>query len=462
MLKLMKQPKGFYSGVFAIMIPMILQNLITQTVAFADTFMVGMLGQDYLAAVTTATAPFFIIMVLMMGIQSGAGILIAQYWGKGNTNAINRVLGVGFYFSFIFSFIGAMIVFLFPEFILGLIINDQSIVQLGIDYARIAGFAQMCNSISGIYIASQRSMENTKLGFIVLTISAVFNLFGNWVLIFGNLGMPALGIKGAAISTLISRILEIVIVAVYALKNKRFKLDVKLFLMPGIVILKDFLKYSLPVIINEALWGFGAVIYPVILGHMANSSDIMAAYTIAGNLERLFNVAVFAAGGATAVVIGREIGAGRVSTVYSVGRSMILLALVLGAVSGSLLLLASQTVLEPLIYPLFRLTPIAAQASTTMLTILALITVIRTVGFTLGIGVLRGGGDVKYVMLVDIGTLYLIAMPAAAVSGLVLGAGIVVVYACMALEDITKTVLLFFRFRSKKWINDVTRDDLVS
>jgi putative MATE family efflux protein len=460
MLKLMKQPRGFYAGVFAIMIPMILQNLISQTVAFADTFMVGMLGQDYLAAVTTATAPFFIIMVLMMGIQSGAGILIAQYWGKRNTNAINRVLGVGFYFSFIFSFLGAMVVFLFPEFILGLIINDRHIVELGIDYARIAGFAQMLSSISGIYIASQRSMENTKLGFVVLTISSLFNLFGNWVLIFGHFGLPALGIKGAAISTLISRMIEIIIVVIYALRNKRFKLHIKLVIMPGIIILKDFVKYSLPVIINEALWGLGAVIYPVILGHMANSSDIMAAYTIAGNLERLFSVAVFAAGGATAVIIGREIGAGRTSTVYSVGRSMIMLALLLGAASGSLLLLASLTVLEPLIYPLFQLTPVAAQASTTMLMILSFITVIRTVGFTLGIGVLRGGGDVKYVMLIDIGTLYLIAMPAAAVSGLALGAGIAVVYACMALEDVSKTVLLLWRFRSKKWINDVTRDEL--
>jgi putative MATE family efflux protein len=461
MLDFMKQPKGFYKGVFTIMVPMILQNLITQSVAFADTFMVGMLGQDYLAAVTTGTTPFFIVMVLMMGIQSGAGILIAQYWGKGNQGAINRVLGVGLYFSFIFSFIGAMVVFAFPRQILSLVINDARIVQLSVDYARIAGFAQMCSSISGIYIAAQRSMENTKLGFIVLTFSAVFNLFGNWVLIFGKLGMPALGIKGAAIATLISRILEILIVLFYAFKNKRFKLRVRLVVMPGLTILKDYLKYSLPVIINEALWGFGAVIYPVILGHMQNSADIMAAYTIAGNLERLFNVAVFAIGGAAAVIVGREIGAGRVSTVYSVGKSLIMLALLIGIASGGLLLLASLTVLEPVIYPLFKLTPIAARSATTMLLILSFITVIRTLGFTMGIGVLRGGGDVRVVMYVDIGTLYLIAMPAAALSALVFGAGIAVVYACIALEDICKTGLLLIRFRSRKWINDVTREDLV-
>ncbi len=460
MLDFMKQPKGFYKGVFTIMVPMILQNLITQSVAFADTFMVGMLGQDYLAAVTTGTTPFFIIMVLMMGIQSGAGILIAQYWGKGNQGAINRVLGVGLYFSFIFSFIGALVVFAFPRQILSLVINDARIVQLSIDYARIAGFAQMCSSISGIYIAAQRSMENTKLGFIVLTISAVFNLFGNWVLIFGNLGMPALGIKGAAIATLVSRILEILIVLVYALKNKRFKLQVRLVAMPGLIILQDYLKYSMPVIINEALWGFGAVIYPVILGHMHNSADILAAYTIAGNLERLFNVAVFAMGGTAAVIIGREIGAGRVSTVYGVGKSLIMLALLFGIVSGGLLLLASLTVLEPVIYPLFKLTPVAARAATTMLLILSFITVIRTLGFTMGIGILRGGGDVRVVMYVDIGTLYLIAMPAAALSALVFGAGIAVVYLCIALEDICKTGLLLIRFKSRKWINDVTREDI--
>jgi Na+-driven multidrug efflux pump len=149
-------------------------------------------------------------------------------------------------------------------------------------------------------------MENARIGFFVLTISALFNVLANWVLIFGRFGFPALGIEGAAIATLISRILELLIVSVYAMKTKRFILKLKLLIKPGVVIVKDFVKYSLPVILNEALWGLGAMLYPIILGHMSSSAVILAAYTIAGNIERLFGIAVFATGGATAIIVGRE------------------------------------------------------------------------------------------------------------------------------------------------------------
>lgn len=460
MVKALKQPRSFYRGVFALMLPMILQNVITQTVSLADTFMVGVLGEKYLAAVTTATTPFFVIMLLMMGIQSGAGILISQYWGKRNMDAINRVVGVAFYFSAVLSIVGAMLMFLFPRALLGLITNDQSIVELAVDYARIAGFAHMCNGISGVYIAAHRSMENTKLGVIVLTTSSLINLFGNWLLIFGNLGFPEMGMTGAAVATLFSRIVELCIIVVYALKNKRFKLIPRKFFMPGLVILKDFLKYSLPVILNEALWGFGAMIYPIIMGHMSNAAVILAAYTISGNIERLFGVAVFACGGAASVIIGREIGAGRKETVYGVGKTMIALAFLLGLGSAIFLMISTLTILKPYVYPLFKLSPGAVEACTIMLRIMSAVMVLRTIGFTLGIGILRGGGDVKVVMIIDICSLYLVALPAAAMSGLVFGAGIGVVYACIALEDIVKTILNARRFKSKKWINDITRESL--
>jgi putative MATE family efflux protein len=456
----MKQPKGFYRGVFALMIPMILQNLITQTLSLADVFMVGLLGQDYLAAVSTAATPFFAVMVLMMGVQSGAGILIAQYWGKGNTGAINRILGVGLYISAAVSIIGACLMYFFPRKLLGLIINDLNIVEMGLDYARIIGFSYVFNSISGIYIAAQRSMENAKIGFFVLTTSAVFNVFANWLLIFGKLGFPALGIKGAAVATLYSRILEVIIISVYAVKNKRFVLKLRLLLKPGVIIVKDFVKYSLPVVLNEALWGLGAMLYPIILGHMASSAVILAAYTIAGNIERLFGIAVFATGGATAIIIGREIGAGRKDTVYSVGKTMIILSMILGFASGALLMLARFTVIEKWVYPLFKLDQAAAATSTTMITILAILMLLRNLGITLGIGILRGGGDVKAVMYIDVGTLYFLAIPAAALSALVFKAPIAVVYSCIALEDIGKTILFLRRFKGKKWINDVTREEL--
>ena len=460
MINALKQPEGFYKNVFALMIPIVLQNLITQTVALADTFMVGMLGEQFLAATTMAATPMFIFMIFTFGVQSGAGILVSQYWGKGNTDAINRVLGVGLYFSVIVTFTAAIIMAIIPHQILGLVTSEKSLVAIGAPYARIVGFSQALNSISMIYIACQRSMENPKLGVMVLAISSVFNIFGNWVLIFGKLGMPALGIEGAAIATLCTRALEVIIVAAYACRNSRMPLKIALLLKPGMIIFRDFMKYSLPVLLNEALWGFGAMFFPVIFGHMTGAQPILAAYTIAGNLERLFSVAVFASGNAAAVIIGREIGAGRTDRVESVARSLIALGAILGLGAGALLMLVRFTVLEPVVYGFFDLSKEAARNATVMLTILAIAIPLRNYGFTMGIGVLRGGGDVKVLMYIDIGTLYLISLPMAAITGLILKTGIAVVYSCILVEEVVKTALLAVRVRRKKWINDVTRDKL--
>ena len=454
----LRQPKGFYRNVFALMIPMVLQNLITHTVALADTFMVGMLGEEYLAAATMATTPLFVFLIFSFGVQSGVGILVAQYWGKGNKPAINRVLGVGLFFAVCVTFTGAAIIAVFPFQVLSLVTNNAELVRTGVKYAQIVGFSMALNSVSMVYVACQRSMENTKLGVIVLSISSFINVFGNWVLIFGNLGMPALGMEGAAIATLFARLVEVTIIIVYALRSKRLPLKIKLLLMPGMVIFKDFIKYSLPVLLNEALWGFGTMMYPVIFGHMSGAQSILAAYNIAGNMDRVFAVAMFACGGATAVIVGREIGAGRRDEVGSVAGSLLSLGAILGLASGAFLLFTRLTILDPLVFPLFKLSGESSSNAVVMLTITAFTMPVRTVGFTMGIGVLRGGGDVKALMIIDIGTLYLFALPIAAIAGLVLNAGITIVYLGILCEDIIKTALLFVRFRSGKWIHDVTRE----
>ncbi|MDR3209930.1 MAG: MATE family efflux transporter [Oscillospiraceae bacterium] len=451
------QPRAFYKGLFALMLPLILQNLITQSVALADIFMVGMLGESSLAAVTLANAPFFVLMVLTFGIQSGVGILVAQYWGRGNKNAISRVLGVGLYFGLGAAAVAAVAMLGFPMRVLGFITPERGLVELGAQYARIVAVAQLFSGMNQIYLAAQRSCENTKIGMFSLASSALFNLFGNWVLIFGRFGLPAMGIRGAAAATLISHILGTVIILVYSRRDKRLALKLTLMLRPGVLIVRDFFKYSLPVVINEALWGVALMLYPTIFGHMPTPEALLAAYTIAGNLEKVFTVAVFATGNAASVVIGREIGAGREGGVYNAAKALLCVGLLLGLAQGLVLLGATLFLLEPFVYPLFTLSRDAARAATSMLLILSAVVPLRNVGFALGIGVLRGGGDVKAVMLIDVGTLYCLALPFAALSGLAFGAGVAVVYASVLIEEAVKTALLLRRFVSRKWINNVTR-----
>jgi putative MATE family efflux protein len=460
MTNLLKQPRGFYRGVFSLMAPLILQNVISQTIALADAFMVGLTGEASLAAVTLANTPFFVLMVLTFGIQSGVGILIAQYWGRQNKGAISRVIGVGTYVALAVSLLVAVIMLIFPRDILRLVNGDEGLLDLAVDYARIVGVSQVFASLTQIYIAAQRSCENPKLGVIVLSSSSLINIFGNWLLIFGSktLGIAPMGVVGAAVATLAARIIEFAVVVAYAMLNRHLRLDLKLFFRPGMLIVKDFIKYSMPVVINEALWGVSLMLYPVILGHMPSSTALLAAYNIAGNVEKLFTVAVFATGSAVSVMIGKELGSGNTKGVYSIAKSLAATGFLLGLGSGLLLLVATLTVVRQYIYPLFQMSPDAASAATSMLLVLSAVVPLRNGGFAIGIGILRGGGDVRAVMLIDCLSLYVLALPMAAISGLVLGAGIAVVYSSVLLEEVAKTGILIMRMRTKKWIKNVTRD----
>jgi putative MATE family efflux protein len=346
-----------------------------------------------------------------------------------------------------------------PEKVLGLVTGEREMLDIAVDYAKIAGVSQIFASMNQVYIAAQRSCENPRLGVFVLAFSSLINIGGNWLLIFGSapLGIAPMGVRGAAVATLASRMLEFVMLVVYAVLNRHLRIIPRLMLRPGMIIVRDFVKYSLPVVINEALWGVSLMIYPVILGHMSSPTALLAAYTLAGNIDKLLTVAVFASGNAVAVIIGKEIGSGNTGGVYPIAKSLVAMGFAMGLVSGALLLAATLTIMRSLVYPLFDLSPSAMDAANAMLLIFSAVTPLRNVSFVAGIGVLRGGGDVRAMMYIDLLSLYVLALPMAAISGLVFGAGIAVVYSSVFLEEAAKSVCLLARIRTGKWINDVTR-----
>ena len=215
---------GFYKRVFALAMPVVLQNLITTSLGFMDTFMVGLVGQEQMSAVTVSNVPIYIIQLIVFGLQSGSSVLISQFWGRGDREAINRVMGIGFFVAGGISTLCALIMGFFPRQVLLLITDNLRLVELGTPYIRIVGFSYILNSLSSIYIGMQRSIENPRFGMTVFAISTVCNTVGNYVLIFGKLGLPALGITGAAVATFFSRVVEFIISVTYALHCKRMPL----------------------------------------------------------------------------------------------------------------------------------------------------------------------------------------------------------------------------------------------
>ena len=419
MFSYLHQPKGFYKRLFLLALPVIIQNLITTSLGFLDTFMVGLLGSDQMSAVTVANVPVFIIQLIVFGLQSGSSVLISQYWGRGDRESINRVMGIGFMIAGGVSVLFAVILCAFPAQVLYLITDNLTLVELAEPYLRIVGFSYILNSLSSIYIGMQRSIENPRFGMIVFAISMLCNTLGNYVLIFGKLGLPALGITGAAVATLLSRVVEFVVAFSYAFRCRTMPLMKHAILRPGMDMLRKFLRYSAPVLINETLWGTGFSMITVIMGHMANSSDLIAAYTLAGNIDKLMTSGVFGIAAAVSVIVGKEIGTGNLKGVYNIGRALCSVMLMCYACA----------------IPLHSF-------STTMV-----------------VGVLRGGGDVNASLVIDNVPLWCGTLPIMCLLGLVLKVPNEVFCFCLMIEYIIKSPIGLYRLRSGKWIHDITRID---
>ena len=457
MFSYMKHRPGFYREVAALALPIVLQNMVTSLLSMADTFMVGLLGELPMAAVTLANIPLTMVNFFVFGVQSGITVLVSQYWGRQNREAINRIMGVGVWFAVIVSLAVALILLVMPVQFLSLFGNDPAIVELAAEYGRIAGFSYVLNGVTMLYVAAYRSIERPQLGMYILMTSMLCNTFLNWVLIFGNLGAPALGVQGAAIATLISRMLEWVIMAIHMKKGTYFKTDLRLVLVPGRWALRQFVRYGTPVVGNETFWGIGTGLYPTIMGHMAGSQEILAAYTIVGNVNTLCMVAIFGIASTAAILIGREIGAGNKDKVYDVGLTMNTLSVIVGAATGVLLFLFVHFIAPVWVFPLFHLSVGASAIAEMMLKTQAITMPMREFNTTNIVGVLRGGGDVTAATVIDLSALWLISIPWAAVCGLVLHTSVFWVYMALVVEQAVKFFMGVWRLRSGKWIHDITR-----
>ena len=419
--------------------------------------MVGLVGQEQMSAVTVANVPIYIIQLIVFGLQSGSRVLISQFWGRGDRESINRVMGIGFFVAGGISTLCALTMGLFPRQVLMLITDNARLVELGTSYIRIVGFSYILNSLSSIYIGMQQSIENPRFGMTVFAISTVCNTAGNYILIFGKLGLPALGITGAAIATFSSRVVEFVISLVYALRCKQMPLMPACILRPGKATFRSFVKFSTPVLLNETLWGTGTSLYTVIMGHMAGSTDLISAYTVAGNIDKMVTVAIFGVAAAAAVIVGKEVGMGG-KNAYPIGQALTFVAFCTGFGVATAEQLLFWLVLKPHVLPLFSMTAASASLCVTMMICYSISAPLHAFATTGIVGVLRGGGDVRIAMLIDVLPLWCFTLPLLVLLGLVLHAPIAIFCFIMATESALKVPFGLHRIRSGKWIHDVTQD----
>lgn len=459
MLRFLRREPGFYRHTWMLALPIILQNLVTTSLGFVDTFMVGLLGQAELSAVTAANTPIFLVQIIIFGLLSGLAVLVSQYWGKHDTEAINRCMGIALYTGVSLAALIALALFLAPRQVMALVTDNALLIQLGAPYLRIVGFSYVFNTASSVYVGVQRSTENPSMGLTVFTVSMVLNTFLNYVLIFGKFGAPALGITGAALATLTARAVEFVITFGYALRDRRIPLLPAALLHPGTAFVGDFLKYSTPVLVNDSLWGLGTTLITAVIGHMAISEEMLAAYAIMGNIEKFSTVACYGISGASAVIVGKRIGEGASrEKVYEVSWCMLLLTVMIGLMVSLSLAVLLPTVFIPWLYPLFHLEGLSLEIAATMCVVFIIMMPTKAFDITNIPGVLRAGGDVRVSAVIDVGSVWLVALPITVLSALVFEAPVALVCLGIQAEGLSKVPLGIWRLRSRKWINDVTRE----
>ena len=453
-MNILKREPGFYKRLFCLSLPMVLQNLITFSLGLIDTFMVSQLGNEEMAAVTTANVPVFILISIIFGVQSGLGILISQYWGKGDVKSISRALGVACIIGGGLTLILAAVFFLFPVQVMDLLSNRHDLSLLGAPYLRVIGFAFVFNMLSSIYASAQRSVENPSFGMKLFGFSTILNTGLNYLLIFGHFGFPALGVAGAAIATLLARISEFVICVICALRSKTIPLEIPLFLRPGLGMVRKFLKYASPVVLNEAVWGLGNSLLTVILGYTDNSVEMLAANAVMGNLNRVLLVVCFGLGSATAVILGKAIGEGkRHAFVLDLGRALLWFTILVGGVLGLICL-----ILTPVFFKLYDESAAIAFA---LAVANFLFFPFHACSTSAIVGILRGGGDVIWSTVLDNAPLWLVCLPVTALTALVLKTGVWPIVLSMQLENLVKFPFCVWRVGSGKWINDVTEGGTV-
>lgn len=441
--------REFYKILFGLALPIIVQNFITAFLNMVDTVMVGKLGEVEIASVGVANQYFFFFNLLVLGICSGGGIFISQFWGKKDKKNIRKILGVNIMSGVTIAVIMSLIALLIPETIISLFNKDPKVIYFGSQYLKTIAISYIFTAITLSYSISLRCIGEAIVPMTISGIALITNMFFNYGLIFGHFGLPELGVRGAATATVIARFVECSILLIYIYTKKGIlAASIKEMMDVNIKFINKIYRTIASVVFNEACWGLAMLMYAAIYGRI--STKAIAAIQICTTVQNLFMVVTLGVANASAVMIGNKIGEGKEEEGKRYAKRFTKMGIILGIILGS-----SMALSAPLILKLFNISKEVMTSSLLILYITSIIMVMRVFNAVIIVGVLRGGGDAKYALMAEAVMMWLIGLPLTLIAAFVIKLPVHIVASMAGIEEFGKFILSFKRVKSNKWIRNV-------
>lgn len=448
---LITRDKVFYKTMLTIALPAAFQSLLSLLVVFADNIMVSSLGNTALSAVSMSNSVTALFTALMFGLASGSSTLISQYWGKKDMGKIKEIFAVVFKICAFTATIISILVFIFPEQTLKIVTNEPDVISSAIIYIRIISLSYLLFGLSNTMVMMLRFIEIVKITLYISIGSLLINISLNYILIFGRLGFPPMGVKGAAIATLITRIIELIIVYYFTFKVQK-KLDIKFSeLLKKTNMMIDYIKHGLPIALGDTQWALVGLFKASIIGHLG--ALMIAASSVARNIIPLGMLFTGALAGGACIIIGKTVGEERYDKTREYSKTIQIMFAILGIISAAIIYFTRH-----LTVGLFSgLTPEALSLATIFLGIGALTMLGTTYHASCFIGINRGSGDGRFVVVVDLICGWLIVLPLSYLAAFVFKWPLPVVFLMLYIDQCFKWIIAFLRLRGNKWIRNVTR-----
>ncbi len=447
---LLTRDKSFYRTIFILAVPMVLQNLITYSVGLADNLMIGSLGDSAVSGVYLGNQIQTVLQVLSGGMEGAILLLSSQYWGKKDTESIRRIVTIGIWFSFLLGLLFTVVCAAWPKSVISVFTPDTTVIDTGVDYVSILCYSYVFFCLTQALIASMRSVESARIGLAVSISSLVIDVCLNYVLIFGKLGFAPMGVRGAAIATLIARISETLIMVIYTRFIDR-KLSLRFAHLRHIdrTLLRDFIRYGTPIVAGQLVWGSNLAAGSMILGRFAKS--VITAAGLANTINNMMYVCLNGLSGAVGIIIGKKVGAGDIGRIREYANTIQLLFLALGFLTGTFFALICNPFIS-----LYQISDEAVMYSRQLIHVLCFTSIGTCYECGCLFGLVKSGGDVSFVFKNDTISIFCIVIPAAVIAAKC-GCAPWIVFLCLKSDQIFKCIVAFFKIRRYNWMKNLTQ-----